>query len=109
KKDNSSRLNRLNELSGYVAEIYFTVSGGVLTTQASDSCSITRTQAGVYQVTFTTTMPDTQYRVEPSLESGATPIVYGHSGKSTASFNVTSRDFAGTATDCVSGSIKVFR
>ena len=109
-KDNASRLLRLNELTGYVAEVMFTVSGGVLTITSSDGCSISRSAAGVYPVTFSSTQPDNNYRIEPSIESSAaTPIVVGFSSKSTSGFNLTSRDFAGTATDCVSGSIKIFR
>ena len=109
-KDNTSRLLRLNELTGYVAEVMFTVSGGVLTTTSSDGCTITRSQAGVYPVTFAGAQPDTNYRVEASFESSAgTPIVVGFTSKTISGFNSTSRDFAGVATDCVSGSIKIFR
>lgn len=109
-KDNTSRLIRLNELTGYMAEVMFTVSGGVLTTTSSDGCTITRSQAGVYPVTFAGAQPDTNYRVEASFESSVgTPIVVGFTGKTISGFNSTSRDFAGVATDCVSGSIKIFR
>lgn len=109
-KDSTSKLNRQNELSGYVAELYFSISGTTLTIQSSDGCSITRSAAGVYPFTFSSAQPDTQYRVEAVSESSAgVPIVVGHSGKTTAGFNLTSRDFAGVATDCVSGSIKVRR
>lgn len=110
KKDNSSRLIRLNELTGYIAEISFSVTGGALTITSSDGCSISRAAAGVYPVTFSSAQPDTNYRIEPTIESSSvTPVVVGFSSKGTNGFNLTSRDFAGVATDCVSGSIKIFR
>lgn len=109
-KDNASRLIRQNELTGYIAEVNFTVSAGVLTVLSSDGGTITRSAAGVYPFTFTATQPDTNYQVDAFIESSAgTPVVPGYSGKTTSGFNLTSRDFAGTATDCVSGTLKIRR
>ena len=109
KHDNTSRLNRDNELTGYIMEADFSISGGVLTTNRSDNCSLWRSQAGVYVLTFAIGQTDTNYRVEFVAETGDTAIVPGYAAKWAGGVNLTTKDFTGVATDCVSGSVKIFR
>ena len=46
-----------------MAHATFDASAGSMTTTASFGCSLTYTSTGIYDVSFTTAMPDTNYTV----------------------------------------------
>ncbi len=69
-----------------VAHATFDASAGSMTTTASFGCSLTYTSTGIYDVSFTTAMPDTNYTVCIPAPAGNRGVSI--SSKSTGGFRI---------------------